>query len=139
LLALRDEWSGTFPGIYSVFDKFRKSSPQMTRDELAERLDESMLLLSDPSFPGVRWLTDTSERMWTPGSWTWFELYQPLLAMLYSIGFIGCLSSDRTRAVFVTDDPLFLNLESNMNKIKEFRIHRTYHAALDIPEPNWYG
>lgn len=135
LLALRDEWAATYPGIFDVLCMFRKCPAQLTRAELGQRLDEAMLLLANPEFPGTLWLTDLSERMWTPGDFTWFELYQPLLALLYSIGFLGCLSSDRTDPVFVTDDPLFLNLESNMDKIQLFRIHQTYQAALDVPQP----
>lgn len=133
LLALRDEWKATYPGIDQVFEKFRSASGSMTKDEVQSRLDEAMLLLSDVGFPGVRWLTDMSSLMWAPGTdYTWFDLYQPLAGLLYTIGFIGCATKAKAAPQFYNDDPLFMELESNVMACRAFYVHRTYHGALDI-------
>jgi len=64
VLALRDEWKGTYPGVGAVIDKFRRSPTRLTSEEFQALLDEIMLLLSDPKFEGVRWLTDATTAMW---------------------------------------------------------------------------
>jgi hypothetical protein len=132
LLALRDEWSSTYPGINQVLGKFRASAARLTREELAGILDEIMLLLTEPGFPGVRWLTDLSSRMWAPGDASWFELYQPLTSLLFQIGFLGATLPGSAGAVFYMDEPLLMELESNINGASAFFVHRTYHMALDI-------
>ncbi|MDT7708086.1 MAG: hypothetical protein QOG20_3693 [Pseudonocardiales bacterium] len=133
LLALRDEWKPTYPGIDQVFDKFRRSPQAMSRANLQERLDSAMLLLSEPKFAGVRWMTDVTSSMWSSGpDSTWFDMYQPLLKVLYSIGLIGCSGSHSRSAVFYPDDPLFVDQESNVERAIVFFVHRTFHRGLDM-------
>ncbi|MDQ1744067.1 MAG: hypothetical protein QOE23_2406 [Pseudonocardiales bacterium] len=133
LLALRDEWKSTYPGIDMVLDKFRKASARMTADEYQQRLDEAMLLLSEPKFQGVKWMTDTTAAMWTSNDETsWFELYQPLTKILYIIGLIGVSKPTGATPVFHLDDPNFIDQESNLSKVQHFYVHRTYQAGLDI-------
>lgn len=132
LLALRDEWKPTFPDIDRVLATFRSAPMRMTRAEYQLRLDEAMLLLGDPTFDGVRWLTDYSTRMWESGDASWFELYQPLTNLLYSIGFIGCSTQTQAAPTFYTDDPLFAESERNMDRTEYFFVHRAYHGGLGV-------
>lgn len=135
LLALRDEWKSTYPGVDRVFEKFRRTPTKMSREDFQKRLDDVMLLLSDPSFEGVVWLSQLSEAMWAPGEATWFQLYQPLLKMLFGIGFIGCASVARARPTFYLDDPLLVDSEAGIERCDAFFVHRTFHRALDIETP----
>lgn len=132
LLALRDEWKSTYPGIDRVLAAFRGSPMKMSRGDYQSRLEDAMLLLSDQTFEGTLWLTRLSERMWAPGDASWFEVYQPLTALLYSIGFLGVAVRTTAAPVFYSDDPLLLESESNLTRAHAFFVHRTYHAALDI-------
>lgn len=133
LLALRDEWKGTYPGIDSVLAVFRGSPSRLDKADLQARLEEIMLLLSDPSFPGVRWLTDASEAMWSAGgAETWFEVYQPLLRILFNVGVLGMAIRPSAAPVFSLDDPLVVESQTSVDKVQHFFIHRTYHLALDV-------
>ncbi|MBK1785668.1 P-loop ATPase, Sll1717 family [Prauserella cavernicola] len=133
LLALRDEWKQTYPDIDQVFEKFRESPLAMSKQDLQERLDSAMLLLSEPKFAGVRWMTDVTNAMWNSGPDTsWFDLYQPLLKVLFTVGLIGCSRSDIRRAVFYSEDPLFIDQRSNVQTTRSFFVHRSFHRALDI-------
>ena len=132
LLALRDEWKPTFPDIDRVLAVFRSAPMKMDRGEFAARLDEAMLLLSDPAFQGVRWLTDFSRRMWEPGEASWFEIYQPLANLLYTIGFIGCAARSSAAPTFFADDPLLMTSERQVEESEFFFVHRTYHAGLGV-------
>lgn len=133
LLALRDEWKATYPGIDQAVDRFRHGPVVMTRAEFTERLDQVMLLLAEPSFPGVLWLTKVTGSMWNSGQEaTWYELYEPLLQLLYSIGLIGCAKTSSAAPVFHLEDPDFVTRESNLDRVTSFFIHRTYHTGLDL-------
>lgn len=133
LLALRDEWKQTYPDIDQVFEMFRGSPLVMSKLDLQERLDSAMLLLSEPKFAGVRWMTDVTDAMWSSGPDTpWFDLYQPLLKVIFTVGLIGCSRSDIRRATFYSDDPLFIDQRSNVQTTKSFFVHRAFHRALDI-------
>ena len=133
LLALRDEWKGTYPGIQDVFDVFRRSPYRMTVDQFTERLDGVMLLPSNPKFEGVKWLTDLSNSMWTaPQSATCFDMYQPLASTLYAIGLVGVSSKSSATPRFLTDHPDYLDQESSVERVEFFYIHRAYHEALDM-------
>lgn len=134
LLALRDEWKPTYPGVDRLFEKFRGASARMDRKEFQSRLEECMLLLSDPGFSGVRWLTQLSDRMWVPSTSdpSWYELYQPLAAMLYRLGAIGCAPRGNGAPVFFSDVPLLMDSESSVERIEYFHVHRMLHKALDV-------
>lgn len=137
VLALRDEWKGTYPGVGAVIDKFRRSPTRMTSDEFQARLDEVMMLLSDPRFEGVKWLTDVTSAMWSSGpDSTWFEVYQPLTQVLYNIGLVGLSTRSKAAPVFFNDDPHFLDHEAHIEQRAHFYLHRTYHAGLDAHATN---
>lgn len=132
LLALRDEWKPTFPGIDRVLEKFRGSEARMEREDFESRLDEAIMLLADPLFEGVRWLTDYSTRMWASGDASSDEIYQPLANLLYTIGFLGVATQRAAAPVFYQDDPQLLGSPAGLASTEYFFVHRTYQAGLDI-------
>lgn len=135
LLALRDEWKPTYPDIQRVLRIFSQAPMPMTRDELANYLDEAMLLLSDPAFRGVLWMTDLSAAMWSSaGDPSWTDLYQPLIKMLYNIGFLGIRRPQDSAAVYSYDDTSLAESPASIQSAASFSIHATYQKALDIKE-----
>lgn len=133
LLALRDEWKPTYQGIQEVWTLFRDAEMPLSKEQLGGYLDDAMLLLSDPDFQGVRWMTTLSEPMWssTNGS-SWTELYHPLVRMLYEIGFIGIAQTEAGPAMFSYKNPDFANDQLNLRNAAEFLIHPAYHMALNV-------
>ncbi len=138
LLALRDEWKPTYPGIERVLENFRGASAKMELNDLIERLDESVLLISDDDFAGTDWLSDLSGRIWQSDqkNAAWAELYQPLVALLYRIGILGCASKQTAAPVFFSTDPLAAASASSLARYQSFHVHRTFHRALDIRRTN---
>lgn len=133
LLSLRDEWKSTYPSIDKALEKFRGSPMKMTREDLTPRLDDILLLVSDPKIAGVGWLTAVSSEMWNspPGVYD-FKVYQPLLEILYTTGLIGCATKERADPVYYFEDPQYIIRESTFDKALFFHIHRTYQAGLEI-------
>jgi hypothetical protein len=132
LLALRDEWKPTYPDVQKVLMLFRKAPFVVSKDHLSEYLDEAMLLLSDPSFGGERWMTALSAPMWnSTGEQSWTDLYQPLVKMLYDIGFIGFQSAGMS-ALYSYEKPELADNPLNVESADEFVIHPAYHMALSI-------
>jgi hypothetical protein len=132
LLALRDEWKPTFPEIDKVFNLFRACSREMSVDELTLRLDEAALLLAQGDFKGVRWMTELSEPLWSgSGSQDWAESYQPLVRMLYDIGFLGIVTRS-TGLHFAYGDHGYADSLLHLREASGFRIHRAFWQALEI-------
>jgi hypothetical protein len=135
LLALRDEWKGTYPGVGRVVEKFRRCPYRMTVNDFQCRLDDIMLLPSDPDFEGVKWLSDITSPMWTSGpDTTWIEIYQPLAETLYGIGLVGMSTHSASAATFGTADPTYMEDARHLERAEYFYVHRTYHAGLDIQD-----
>jgi len=134
LLALRDEWKPTYLGIDEVVQKFRGAPARMSKQEFQDRIDDCMLLTSEASFRGVRWLSEKSELMWTAGadSRSWFDLYQPLTSLLFRIGLIGFAPQSSSAPQFFSDDPLLADSASVLARSEYFHIHRMFHKALDV-------
>jgi hypothetical protein len=133
LLALRDEWKPTYPDIQMVFELFRKAVLPIPKQQFSTYLDEAMLLLSDRNFRGVRWMTALSEVMWTStGEESWADLYQPLVRMLYEIGFIGFARPPGTTPIYSYDDMGLAGNPYILEETNNFFIHPTYHKALDL-------
>ena len=134
LLALRDEWKPTYPGIDRVVQRFHGAPARMQKDDFQKRLEEIMLLTADSSFPGTQWLAELSHSMWDGDaeSKSWFELYQPLASLLYSIGLIGCATSGSSAPVFYTTDPLLAESSASLERCHYFHVHRMFHKALDV-------
>lgn len=132
LQALRDEWKGTYPGIDRVVELFRSRSARIGKDEFATLLDDIMTLPADPSFPGVRWVTDVSLGLLTSGpDSTWADQYRDLVSILFRLGVIG-ISKGSGAPVFETDDAGFASQDSNLEKAEYFYVHRMLHSGLDI-------
>lgn len=131
LLALRDEWKPTFPGIDRVFEVFRSSVEELSPEECRKILDEAALLLADPSFAGVRWLTDLTELLWHPGTYGWDEIYQPLFKLLYDIGFLGVRGNGHA-IHYSQSDAGYADSRTNLVGAQSFVIHPAFHRALDV-------
>jgi hypothetical protein len=133
LLALRDEWKASFPGVDRVFRLFQGVTVPMSRAELTTHLDDAMLLLSDPKFRGVVWMTELSSAMWSGVVQDWVTLYQPLVELLFNIGFLGISrGGGRTTFLYAFDDPGFARQPSNLGEDSRFYVHPAFHAALDV-------
>lgn len=132
-MALRDEWKDTYPGIDQVIDKFRRAEARIHKECFQVRLDEIMLMLSDPEFSGVRWLTDRSAGMWaSDADSSWTDMYGALVRLLFDVGFIGCATRAAAAPIFHMDDPLLLDSETTLERTDYFFVHRAYHLSLDI-------
>lgn len=133
LLALRDEWKPTYQDIHKMLALFRDAVVPLAKEQLGNYLDDAMLLLSDPSFQGVRWMTSLSESMWSSTSESsWEDLYHPLARMLFEIGFIGFVQSPGSPVMYSYENPDFANDLLNLKNTKEFFIHPAYHMALNL-------
>jgi hypothetical protein len=129
LLALRDEWKTTYPGIERVFDAFKRARPSFDREEMSRRLDEVALLPAEDSFAGATWVTERSIGLWSASpSDDWEELYGPLLEVVYMTGLVGVASSRSSEPVYVyeDEDPPVVSDRTF------FHIHLAFHAALAI-------
>jgi hypothetical protein len=132
LLALRDEWKPTFPGIDRVLHLFQGCAALMTREDLGDRLDSAALLPAQEGFTGVLWMTQLSEPLWNGiGTREWPELYQPLVALLYDIGFLG-IRTRGTRVHYSYVSPGHADSVSHLGPSSTFSVHPAFRAALDI-------
>lgn len=134
LLALRDEWRPTYPGIDEVFFKFRQAPAVMSRKKLTSILDDAILLLADRNFRGVIWMTELSEPLWDGSSRDWAETYYPLFRLLFNLGFLGCYVPKNPDEIYAQDQPEFAERVSNLARAHEFCIHPTFRAAVDAKE-----
>ena len=131
LLALRDEWKPTFPDIDKVFALFRGCLEEMSRDDLTVVLDNAALLPANERFGGVVWMTQLTEPLWSGiGIRDWPELYQPLVKLLYDIGFLGIRSSN-PGVCYANADPGFADSQTNLDNATRFVIHPAFRPALD--------
>ena len=89
LLALRDEWKPTYPGIDLVFQQFAGSPAFISPELMTKRLDDCVLLTSEVKFAGTVWMTEKGAPVWEGNGDDWAEIYQPLIRLLYNIGFLG--------------------------------------------------
>ncbi|MDZ5447791.1 hypothetical protein U2F26_34680 [Micromonospora sp. 4G57] len=137
LLALRDEWKPTFPGIDQVLRVFKGAANTLSPSEMCTRLDICALLAVEKGFPGTVWMTPLSEPLWSgTSSDDWAVNYLPLIRLLHNIGFIGCITTSGKYdepAIFNHDQPAFTDLPSNLRKVTGFVIHPAFRPALDIP------
>ena len=135
LLALRDEWKPSYPGIEQVFKNFDRASDVIRIDELVKILEEVVLLIASPNFAGTDWMTTMSEHIWSGSNVSdWKVDYYPLIRFLFNIGFIGVRRSGQKPFLFAYDDPQFAERSSNMDDIESFAVHPAFRAALDIKQ-----
>ena len=132
LLALRDEWKQNYPGLDRVLNVFRGAPPSMTEDSLTEYLDNVALLAVDHGFDGVRWVTDLAEPLWSGGGapQEWADSYQPLVKLLYDIGFLGVESGGHRR--FAYDASGYADAPQNLSTGTRYVIHPAFQPALGV-------
>ena len=116
LLALRDDWKTNYPGIDRAFEVFRGAPAEMSQDEVTVYLDNVALLMADPSFEGVRWVTDIAEPVWSgamaPDDWS--DSYQPLVKFFYDLGFLGVVTAGHEH--FAQEEPGFVDAPGSLQK-----------------------
>jgi len=134
LLALRDEWKISYPGIDEVFEQFRDAMLPIPRDEFSNKyLDSIALLTARPGFAGKEWLSDLTQALWNSKvSDSWGSLYQPLILLLYKIGFIGCAPGDRANMIYHNALPDYVTSRSALESITHFSVHPAFQASLDV-------
>lgn len=133
LLALRDEWKPTFPGIDQVFATFARSPVRLDTLEFRQRLDSAILLMSDQKFAGSLWMTELAAAVWTNAeAESWIEPYQRLVSMLYDIGFLGCSQGSNLRPVYSYENQGFADSMTNLRESAVFYIHPAFRPALEI-------
>ncbi|MBE8471251.1 P-loop ATPase, Sll1717 family [Streptomyces justiciae] len=132
LLALRDEWKTSYPGIDRIFEVFEGVTLPMSADEFTRRLDDAITQTAgDPAFTGTEWVYELTAKMWTHAEGSWSDWYGPLVSLLYNIGFIGCKTGSRSEFRFFQDDPDFAERVRNLESITDVTIHPTFHMGLD--------
>jgi hypothetical protein len=133
LLALRDEWKMSYPGIDRVLDLFKDAALPLTREEFRRRLDEAMLLVIDDKFPGTRWMTEMSRPMWSAAMEVaeWPALYQRLAKFLFAIGLIGFAQSSGA-VVYSYEDEGFADTLENLESVEAVFVHPAFHLALNV-------
>lgn len=130
LLALRDEWKPTFPGIDQVFGRFEGKPAVLTQDELADVLDEIALLTAESDFEGSDWLGRMLIDFWRTGPVPWIEKYGELVKFLFDIGFLGC-ALEKSRQVYSYSDPGYLDRRNRISACDKFFVHPAFRSALD--------
>lgn len=132
LSALRDEWKPTYPGIDKLFECFRRAPVSMSREELAERLDDCVMLLADDSFTGSKWMTGLADSVMDGmAGQRWIDIYYSLIRLLFNLGFLGFAATKSSKVTYVNDDPEFAEQLGNLEPIEYFHIHPAFSSALD--------
>ena len=132
LLALRDEWKPTFPGIDQVFARFECAPPVLQQDQLGSILDDVALLAADGEFDGAEWLGRMLIEFWRTGPVPWIDKYGELIKFLFDIGFLGC-ALEKSRQVYSYSDPGYLDRRNRIASCEKFFIHPAFRSALDCP------
>jgi hypothetical protein len=133
LLALRDEWKLTYPGIDQALNKFRGCSAAMSVPEFLAVLEDIALLTAEADFPGTQWLTSATAGVWAAAEGeAWYVTYGPLLKILYSLGIVGIAADGSKAPKFHLDDPALIDRRSRMDTCKSVYVHRMLHSALDV-------
>ena len=132
LLALRDEWKPTFPGLGEVLEQFRSAPLKMDHDELSLFLDQIALLSATRNFDGVVWMTALTQPLWDASERsTWVDSYHPMVRFLYDIGFLGIRNrGDRVHYSYLS--PGHADSIRNLSGATTFNIHPAFQLALDV-------
>lgn len=133
LLALRDEWKPSFPGIDSVLRKFEACEPVLQREDLESILNEVALLLTVDEMDRSIWLSEYCANLWDEHSHSWSEQYGALTRLLYDIGFLGFLKKLKGgRPIYSHSEPDALAVDSVLDEAEAFVVHPAFRRALDI-------
>jgi hypothetical protein len=133
LLALRDEWKPSFPGLDTVLGVFSGAPTVLSPETFRDRLDEAAMLLADPNFPGRDWLMDLTRPVWegSDEQALGVEPFRSLIELLFTIGFIGFRQAT-PKAIFAQDQPEFLASHYALTSVAAFVVHPAFWAALGI-------
>jgi hypothetical protein len=132
LLALRDEWKPSYPGLDAVFNFFRGAAVRMSPETLCLILDEAAMLPAERDFVGVRWMSELGALLVEASSdRPWGELYHPLIRLLFNIGFLG-LAGPGERSKYVYDEPTYADSPKAVGEAIAFFVHPAFRPALDI-------
>ncbi|MCX4423262.1 P-loop ATPase, Sll1717 family [Streptomyces mirabilis] len=133
LLALRDEWKTSYPGIYRIFEVFEGVTLPMSVDDFTRKLDDAITQTAgDPAFEGTDWVYALTAKMWTHSEGSWTDWYGPVVSLLYNIGFIGCKTGSRSEFRFAQDYPDFAERIRNLESITDVTIHPAFQMGLDV-------
>ena len=104
----------------------------MNQSDLTLYLDNVALLMADPSFEGVRWVTDVAEPVWSGGMApdAWADSYQPLVKFFYDIGFLGIVSGSHMH--FAQDDPGFADAAASLGENTRYAVHPAFQPTLSV-------
>lgn len=135
LLALGDEWQPTYPGIDRVFGVFAKAKTVLVPEAFREMLENVALLLVDADFRDSSWLREATEKYWEADPATPHDLraFEPLVEILYRVGFIGLRLPGR-KPVFAHEDPLIFDQHHTLEVIGSFIVHPAFWPVLGIQE-----
>jgi hypothetical protein len=133
LLGLRDEWKANYPGIDRAFEVFRGAPVEMGQKELTPYLDGIALLVAEPDFDGFLWVSDVAEPVWTGGAApeAWADSYQPLVKLLYDIGFLG-VGDSGGGVRYSYDRPGYADAQGNLQASTRYAVHPTFQPTLGI-------
>ncbi|AUA11230.1 hypothetical protein CFP59_03341 [Streptomyces malaysiensis subsp. malaysiensis] len=132
LLALRDEWKTNYPEIDRVFHLFEGVTLPLVQSDFVHILEQA---IAHPSFT-IDWLNELTARVWNYSEGTWVDWYGPLIALLYNIGFIGCLTGSRSEFRFAHDSPEFAERARSLESVTHFTIHPAFQLGLDTRQDN---
>lgn len=133
LLALRDEWKASFPGLDTVLGTFTGAPTVLSPEKFRTHLDDVAMLLANSEFAGRDWLMDLTKPVWEGKGEQdrGLDPFRPLIELLYSIGFIG-LRQATPKAVFSQDQPEFFSQHHAFSSIASFVVHPAFWATLGI-------
>lgn len=133
LLALRDEWKPSYPGLEEVLSAFAGAPTVLSPDTFREYLDDVALLLASSSFAGRGWLMEFTKKVWEAevGQDQGLQPFRPLIELLFEIGFIG-FRQVSPKAIFSQDQPDFLTQHHAFSSIAGFVVHPAFWATLSI-------
>ena len=132
LLALRDEWKASFPGIERVLGSFAGAQTVLSPERLRLHLDEAAMLLADSEFSGRDWLMDLTRPVWKDSNDDrGLAPFRMLVELLYDIGFIG-IRQATPKATFSQDNPDFFKQHHALPSVASFVVHPAFWATLGI-------
>lgn len=132
MLALRDEWKPSFPGLDNVMSVFAGAPPVISPEAFRRYLDSTTELLSMSDYIGQAWLMEKTKRVWdgSPDDGG-LDPFRPLISLLFDIGFIGFRFAT-PKAVFSQDQPNLLLQPHSFSSIAGIVVHPAFWAALGI-------
>lgn len=136
LLALRDEWKDPYLDIDKVLEVFQGKFKRLSQKEIEEVFNEIAVLPANRNFLGKLWLTEMCEQIFAPESAkkTWYEMYGPLVNLMYNISFIGLAKGHDAQAIYSYEDPGLSQRIIDVSEHTYFEIHTAFRPALNIVE-----